>query len=211
MVNEGNFKSDPGSINYYKKGAWTLKAFRANNPGKTLGITATNGVIADGKMYVVSMQACFVQAKDGSLWATNEKELVKIDVQNLKVERVVLGDDISVYYDRSFLYRPATLAVSTDGETLLFAKGQKEGQWSIYGKEIWKFDVSSQKATKFYSASSADLSVYGSALKVNPKTGDLYITYTEDGYGTYYLNTAIYIVDGKSGLHKREDILHERE
>ncbi|WP_070807504.1 DUF5074 domain-containing protein [Gabonibacter massiliensis] len=323
VVNEGKYP-DPGSVNYYKKKTWSQTVFETNNTGKNLGKTTTNGVVFEGKMYLVSKQECFlsrvnimdfkeearieddenepigmngqaynfcivdkttgvlttnhgalkvnltslslgerlegmdknylnddtycgdilkageyvflinngkikvyrasdlafvkelgagksgfVQTKDGSLWATNENELVKIDVRSLKVERTVLGDDISVYYDRSSSYRPATFAVSTDGETLFFAKEKKEG-WSIYGKEIWKFDVVSRKAAKFYSAPSADLSVYGSALKVNPRTGDLYITYTEDGYSTHYLNTAIYVVDGKSGQEK-EKIFYTKE
>ena len=37
---------------------------------------------------------------------------------------------------------------------------------------------------------------------MNPQNGDVYLIYTEDGYGTHYLNTNIYIANGVTGTQK---------
>ena len=37
---------------------------------------------------------------------------------------------------------------------------------------------------------------------MNPQNGDVYLIYTEDGYGAHYLNTNIYIANGVTGTQK---------
>ena len=54
----------------------------------------------------------------------------------------------------------------------------------------------------FFSAPAADKSVYGAGVQVDPRNGDVYIIYTEDGWSTHYLNTNIYIANGVTGTQK---------
>ena len=141
----------------------------------------------------------FVQSKDGNLWATNKTELVKIDPRSLNVSRITLDKSISVYYDdASFVYHPATLAASLNDNALYFVSAQGSGS-SMVGRDIIKFNIASQKATPFFAAPAKNLIVYGAALSVHPKTGNLYAIYTEEGWGAHYLNTAIYVIDAKTG------------
>ena len=51
-------------------------------------------------------------------------------------------------------------------------------------------------------APAADKSVYGAGVQVDPRNGDVYIIYTEDGWSTHYLNTNIYIANGVTGTQK---------
>ncbi|MDO5664343.1 MAG: DUF5074 domain-containing protein [Bacteroidia bacterium] len=141
----------------------------------------------------------FVQSKDGSLWATNKTEFVKIDPRSLSVSRITLDKNMSVYYDDALsVYRPATLAASLNDNALYFVSALGSG-WSMTGRDIMKFDIASQKVTPFFMAPAKNLIVYGSALSVCPKTGNLYAIYTEEGWGNHYLNTAIYAIDTKTG------------
>ena len=39
-------------------------------------------------------------------------------------------------------------------------------------------------------------------VQVDPRNGDVYIIYTEDGWSTHYLNTNIYIANGVTGTQK---------
>ena len=50
-----------------------------------------------------------------------------------------------------------------------------------------------------------DKSVYGAGVQVDPRNGDVYIIYTEDGWSTHYLNTNIYIANGVTGTQKRSN------
>ena len=74
--------------------------------------------------------------------------------------------------------------------------------YSVYGKNIYKYNVETKNATLFFSAPAADKSVYGAGVQVDPRNGDVYIIYTEDGWSTHYLNTNIYIANGVTGTQK---------
>lgn len=139
-------------------------------------------------------------SKDGSLWAANDNKLVKINVKTLETEEITLPDGLNVYYN-SMAYTPSGLSASTTENALYFAEKTGEG-WTIYGKDIYKYDIDQQKATEFFEAPEDDKSVYGAGINVNPNNGDVYIVYTEDGWGEHYLNTNIYVADGQTGRQK---------
>ncbi|EJX08139.1 protein containing PKD domain protein [gut metagenome] len=142
----------------------------------------------------------FALSKDGSLWAANDNKLVKINVKTLDTEEITLPDGLSVYYN-SMAYTPSGLSASTTENALYFAKKTGEG-WSIYGKDIYKYDIDQQKATEFFEAPEDDKSIYGAGVNVNSNNGDVYIVYTEDGWGDHYKNTNIYVADGQTGHQK---------
>lgn len=142
----------------------------------------------------------FAQTKDGSLWAANENKLIKIDVATLNSEEIELPDELKVYYNSS-AYTRSGLSASTTEKVLYFAQKTGEG-WSIFGKDIYKYDIETKTATKFFSVPADDKSIYGAGVQVDPQNGDVYIIYTEDGWGTHYLNTNIYVADGVTGTQK---------
>lgn len=142
----------------------------------------------------------FAQTKDGALWAANENKLVKINVTSLTSEEFELPDKLNVYYNSS-AYTPSGLSASTTENALYFAQKTGEG-WSIFGKDIYKYNTETKTATKFFSAPAIDKSIYGAGIQVDPRNGDVYIIYTEDGWSEHYLNTNIYVADGVSGAQK---------
>lgn len=142
----------------------------------------------------------FALSKDGSLWAANDNKLVKINTQTLATEEITLPDNLNVYYN-SMAYTPTGLSASTSENALYFAAKTGEG-YSIYGKDIYKYDIDQKKATEFFDAPEDDKSVYGAGINVNPNNGDVYIVYTEDGWGEHYKNTNIYVADGQNGHQK---------
>jgi len=142
----------------------------------------------------------FAQTKDGTLWAANDNKLIKINVETLNSEEVELPNELSVYYNQ-WAYTPTGLCASTTENALYFAQMITEG-YSVYGKNIYKYNTETKSATKFFSTPADDQSVYGAGVQVDPRNGDVYLIYTEDGWGTHYLNTNIYVADGVSGTQK---------
>lgn len=142
----------------------------------------------------------FAQTKDGTLWAANDNKLIKINVETLNSEEVELPNELSVYYNQ-WAYTPTGLCASTTENALYFAQMITEG-YSVYGKNIYKYNTETKSATKFFSTPADDQSVYGAGVQVDPRNGDVYLIYTEDGWSTHYLNTNIYVADGVSGTQK---------
>lgn len=139
--------------------------------------------------------AGFAQAKDGSLWAANGNKLVKIDTNKLESEEIQLPNDLNIFFDK-FAYRPSGLCASTTENALYFAHAP-----NFSGTDIYKFDITTQNVNKFFTAPT-NYSGYGAGIQVNPQNGDVYLIYTEDGWGAHYLNTYIYVVDGVTGTQK---------
>ena len=142
----------------------------------------------------------FAQTKDGTLWGANGNKLIKINVETLDYEEVELPNGLSVFYNQ-WGYTPTGLCASITENALYLVQMFEEG-YSVYGKNIYKYNVETKNATLFFSAPAADKSVYGAGVQVDPRNGDVYIIYTEDGWSTHYLNTNIYIANGVTGTQK---------
>ena len=142
----------------------------------------------------------FAQTKDGTLWGANGNKLIKINVETLDYEEVELPNRLSVFYNQ-WAYTPTGLCASITENALYLVQMFEEG-YSVYGKNIYKYNVETKNATLFFSAPAADKSVYGAGVQVDPRNGDVYIIYTEDGWSTHYLNTNIYIANGVTGTQK---------
>ena len=142
----------------------------------------------------------FAQTKDGTLWAANGNKLIKINVETLDYEEVELPNGLSVYYNQ-WAYTPTGLCASITENALYLVQIFEEGS-SVYGKNIYKYNVETKNATLFFSAPAADKSVYGAGVQVDPRNGDVYTIYKEDGWSTHSLNTNIYIANGVTGTQK---------
>ena len=142
----------------------------------------------------------FAQTKDGTLWGANGNKLIKINVETLDYEEVELPNGLSVFYNQ-WAYTPTGLCASITENALYLVQMFEEG-YSVYGKNIYKYNVETKNATLFFSAPAADKSVNGAGVQVDPRNGDVYIIYTEDGWSTHYLNTNIYIANGVTGTQK---------
>ncbi len=143
----------------------------------------------------------FAQTLDGNLWAANGNKLVKINPKELTATVVETPGALEIFYNQ-WAYCPTGLRASTTENALYFAKTTQAG-WSTYGKDIYKYNTETGEATLFFQSPKEDLSLYyGSGINVHPTTGDVYAVYTEDGFGEHYLNTNIYVLDGKKGTQK---------
>ena len=142
----------------------------------------------------------FAQTKDGTLWGANGNKLIKINVETLDYEEVELPNGLSVFYNQ-WGYTPTGLCASITENALYLVQMFEEG-YSVYGKNIYKYNVETKNATLFFSAPAADKSVYGAGVQVDPRNGDVYTIYKEDGWSTHSLNTNIYIANGVTGTQK---------
>ena len=142
----------------------------------------------------------FAQTPDGTVWAANQNSLVKIDVPTMESEEIALPEGMSIYYNQ-WAYTPTGLQASTTENVLYFPQKVEEG-FNISGKDIYKYNTENGTATLFFQAPAEDKSVYGAGIQVNPETGDVYLVYTEDGWGEHYLNTHIYIVEAETARQK---------
>ena len=132
----------------------------------------------------------FTQSKDGNIWAANMDKLIKIDPNTLTVSEIALPEGFSVNYN-SMAYTPTCLCSSISENAIDFVK--KDG-WN--SKEAYKYDIASGDLTKIVTAPD-NYSFYGAGLSVDPKKGNVYATFTEDGWGDHYMNNQILVVNGK--------------
>lgn len=123
-----------------------------------------------------------------TVWAANGSELVKIEGEH--VSTVTLPDGYEVYTD-SWSYHPTSLQASKDGNSLLFVKNDG---WS--NKVAACYHIAENKVTDFLK-STDDFVFYGAGVQVNPKSGDVYLIYTEDGWGEHYMNNRIIVTNAE--------------
>lgn len=152
----------------------------------------------------------------GAVWAANGDKLVKVNVTDLSSEEITIGDGCSVFYNQ-YVYTPTGLQASRKGDALYFANTHSvPTEWgsSEYGRDIYKYEIASKTATKIFSApvqGENEYNIYGAGVNVDPRTGDLYLTYVEDGWGQHSLNTDIYVTDANGTQKNRIPYTSENE
>ncbi|CVI66104.1 hypothetical protein BN3659_00409 [Alistipes sp. CHKCI003] len=149
----------------------------------------------------------FVTLNDGSVWAANNTQIVRIDPANDKVTTIPTGD-YSLYFN-SMAYTPRSLAAAPDGSSLYFIQQIGSG-WSVYGKALGKYDVATGTFSDLWSMPEG-YSVYGSGVAVDPDTGKIYVSYTKDGWGANYLKTYIAVLGADGTLEQTIPYLSENE
>lgn len=141
----------------------------------------------------------------GALWAGCDDKLLKINVSQLTSEEVALPASLSIYYNPT--YTPTGLKASMTGNAIYFVNALS----AYTGRDVYKHTIATGETAKVFTAPTAEnpkdatkpltYSVYGAGVNVNPRTGDLYLVYTRDGWGENYLFTDIYVV-GADGTQK---------
>lgn len=164
---------------------------------------ATGGAAVE----IAAASTGFVSLQDGSLWAANNTQIVRINTADNSVTTFETGD-YPLYFN-SMAFTPCSLSASPDGKTLYFLKQVKEG-WSISGKALCKYDVDTNSFSDLWTLPEG-YSIYGSGVEVNPATGDIYVSYTKDGWGANYLKTYIAVVTPSGTLSETIPYLSENE
>lgn len=168
-----------------------------------------NMVYADGKVYAVDQHRgllvidaaegkllktvnnegegsynSIVQAKDGSIWLTCSKStkavahIVKFDPSDYSTETVNLPEGVYPPTNSWGAWNPDCFTASTT-ENALFWNGAT-GDWSN-GQHIYKFDIDSRQTSLLLDFTAAEDKpyVYGAACRMNPYSGDLYLSVTK--------------------------------
>lgn len=168
-----------------------------------------NMVYADGKVYAVDLRRgllvidaaegkllktvndegegsynSIVQAKDGSIWLTCSKSttavshIVKFNTSDCSTETVELPEGVYPPTNSWGAWNPDCFTASTT-ENALFWNGAT-GDW-LNGQHIYKFDIDSRQTSLLldFTAAKEMPYVYGAACRMNPYSGDLYLSVTK--------------------------------
>ena len=168
-----------------------------------------NMVYADGKVYAVDQRRglliidaaegkllktvnnegegsynSIVQTKDGSIWLTCSKStkavahIVKFNPSDDTTETVELPEGVYPPTNSWGAWNPDCFTASTT-ENALFWNGAT-GDWSN-GQHIYKFDIDSRQTSLLLDFTAAEEKpyVYGAACRMNPYSGDLYLSVTK--------------------------------
>lgn len=168
-----------------------------------------NMVYADGKVYAVDQHRgllvidaaegkllktvnnegegsynSIVQAKDGSIWLTCSNltkavaHIVKFNPSDYTTETVELPEGVYPPTNSWGAWNPDCFTASTT-ENALFWNGAT-GDWSN-GQHIYKFDIDSRQVSLLldFTAAKEKPYVYGAACRMNPYSGDLYLSVTK--------------------------------
>lgn len=168
-----------------------------------------NMVYADGKVYAVDQRRgllvidaaegkllktvnnegegsynSIVQAKDGSIWLTCSNltkavaHIVKFNPSDYSTETVNLPEGVYPPTNSWGAWNPDCFTASTT-ENALFWNGAT-GDW-LNGQHIYKFDIDSRQTSLLldFTAAKEMPYVYGAACRMNPYSGDLYLSVTK--------------------------------
>lgn len=125
-----------------------------------------------------------VQAKDGSIWLTCSKStkavshIVKFNPSDCSTETVNLPEGVYPPTNSWGAWNPDCFTASTT-ENALFWNGAT-GDWSN-GQHIYKFDIATKQVSLLLDFTAAEEKpyVYGAACRMNPYSGDLYLSVTK--------------------------------
>lgn len=151
----------------------------------------------------------------GSVWAANGTKLLKINTSTLVSEEIELGEGLKIYYN-PWNYVPSGLKASQAGDAIYFVNASTSGN---NGRDIYKYVIATGRSEKFFTApidvtdpeKPLTYGVYGAGVAVNPNTGDVYLVYSREGFGTNYLVTDIYQVGADGKLKARIPYTRESE
>lgn len=125
-----------------------------------------------------------VQAKDGSIWLTCSNltkavaHIVKFNPSDYSTETVNLPEGVYPPTNSWGAWNPDCFTASTT-ENALFWNGAT-GDWTN-GQHIYKFDIDSRQVSLLldFTAAKEKPYVYGAACRMNPYSGDLYLSVTK--------------------------------
>lgn len=141
----------------------------------------------------------FAKAKDGSLWAAEDNQLLKINTTTLEMTEVELPAGVKIS-DSWGAWNAGSLCASATENCLFFTKS---GMWGG-GREIYRYVIgdAGSLANIFAKSTVQDDAFYGAGINVDPVSGDIVATFVKDGWGDSYKDNRLVIFDGKTGAEK---------
>lgn len=140
------------------------------------------------------------QAKDGSIWAIQNKKLANINPADLSVQYYNIPT--TQYSDSWGAWNAGSFTASNTENTLYWMKG---GSGFIPGNQVVKFNVTTKEFNESFITLPGQTGAYkqipyGAALRVNPSTGNLILNTTESGSGAHYQKNWIHTYDAGGNL-----------
>lgn len=134
-------------------------------------------------------------ARDGGVWAADGSSLVRIDVATLETRTRALPEGCRVAGTWG-AWNAGSLCAAC-GENFLYFADEPH-------KRIVRYDIDSDELnTEFFTLPDQDKEYVqqfqGAGLRVEPQSGRLFVTTTQAGYLSHYMNNWIHVVDGHSG------------
>lgn len=139
----------------------------------------------------------FAQTKDGSLWAANNTELLKINPQTLNVEKVTLPEGVKIINSWGG-WNKGGFAASKRENVLWFIKAAS--MWGG-GNEIYRYEIGKPESLEkpFIKSTNAEDDFYGSGIAIDPARDIIVATFTKK-YD--YNDNRLVLFDSKTGEEK---------
>lgn len=133
--------------------------------------------------------------RDGGVWAADATSLVRIDVATLETRSRLLPDDCRVSSTWG-AWNAGSLCAAYRNNFLYFANEK--------GNQIARYHIPTDELdADFFTLPDQDKEYVqqfqGAGLRVEPQSGRLFVTTTQAGYLSHYMNNWIHVVDGHSG------------
>lgn len=148
-------------------------------------------------------------SKDGTVWLASKSKLTKVNPYTLNKEDLSIPKGIEIN-DSWGAWNAGSFCSSTKQNILYWTNSEMFGGG---GSKVIKYDIDNKtfnidfftlpdQIDKDGKELEHQQTFYGSALRVDPTTDNLVITTTVKGWGSYYQNNWVHIVDSKGELVK---------
>lgn len=150
-----------------------------------------------------------VQSVDGSVWLASKSKLTKVNPYTLEKEDISIPEGIEIN-DSWGAWNAGSFCSSTKENVLYWTNSLMFGGG---GSKVIKFDIATKKFNSNFFTLPDQIdkdgkelehqqTFYGAALRIDPNNGNLVITTTLTGWGSYYQNNWVHIVSNKGELIK---------
>lgn len=162
---------------------------------KTKGVHVINATTNEVETVIEGSYGQMTQSKDGYIWFSANKELVKLDPYTLEAEKIDITE--APLEGTWFAWNAGRLCASTQKNVLY---------WTT-GKSVVKYDIDTKQLnTAFYTVEPDDegkaRSFYAAGLRVDPLTDKLVLTIYRSGWGSSYSYNWVQIVNNNGTLEK---------
>lgn len=192
---------------------------------------ATNTLVADGYLFVITTEGAkaykvdnlsaatepkllgaatigFVRSKDGSVWAFNKTELLRINLRDLSTTVIPLPADVEVKNSEN-PWKQLALAASEKENAIFWVN---DGGWGT-GKAVYKYMVDTNTLLKnFIVIPGGEYSymLYGPSLLYNAEADEL-VCATLKGYGDDFSESALYLYNASTAAPSGEVLFSTAE
>jgi uncharacterized protein YcfL len=162
---------------------------------KTKGVHVINTTTDKIESIIEGSFGQMTQSKDGYIWFSGNKELIKLNPYTLESEKIDISE--APLEGTWFAWNAGSLCASTQQNVLYWANGRNVVKYDIDNGELNKafYTVapdSEEKARSFYAA----------GLRVDPLSDKLVLTIYRSGWGSSYSYNWVQIVDKTGNLEK---------